>query len=31
MRGFLIYVDFIGAVAPGGEEWYTGWTTWAQN
>ena len=28
---FFTEVDFIGAVAPGGEEWYTGWTTWAQN
>ena len=24
-------VDFIGAVGPGADEWYKGWTTWAQN
>jgi hypothetical protein len=28
---FLTEVDFIGAVGPGAEEWYQGWTTWAQN
>src|SRR5690606_13629529 len=28
---FFTAVDYIGAAAPGGEEWYTGWTTWAQN
>lgn len=28
---FFEQVDFIGAVAPGGEEWYQGWTTYAQN
>ncbi len=28
---FFTAVDFIGAVGPGAEEWYEGWTTFAQN
>ena len=28
---FFTAVDFIGAVGPGADEWYKGWTTFAQN